>query len=91
MLYFVLLLNKRFNFIIKMYQTTASCNVKQYTSKEPKKHRTQCHKQYIKYTELYTPISAEQMWRNGGTHRGHSFQISVSIVSDICEHRFRYL
>ena len=49
------------------------------------------HKQYIKYTELYTPISAEQMWRNGGTHRGHSFQISVSIVSDICEHRFRYL
>lgn len=87
----MLLLTKRFNFIIKMWQTTASCNVKQYTSKELEKHRTQCHKQYIKYTELYTPISAEQMWQNGGTHSGHSFQISVSIVSDICEHRFRYL
>ena len=74
-----------------MQQTTASCKVKQYTSRELEKHRTQCHKQYIKYTELYTPISTEQMWQNGGTHSEHSFQISVSIVSDICEHRFRYL
>ena len=87
----MLLLTKRFNFIIKMWQTTASCNVKQYTSKELEKHRTQCHKQYINSTELYTPISTEQMWQNGGTHSGHSFQISVSIVSDICEYRFRYL